>query len=94
MLGVKGVLHPNGDVFDTDGIYRRRVDDFRTEVAKLHGLDIAQFVDGIGGVDDARVGCHEAVHVRPDLQNLCIESCSNNTGGIVRTSASKVRCLA
>ena len=63
--GVEGVLYLNGDVCLEYRVYCRRIDNLRTEVAELGCLNVAQVAYGVGIVDDAWVGCHEAVHVGP-----------------------------
>ena len=90
MCGVKGVLHLDGYILDADGINRRRVDDLCTEVAELHGLDIAELVDGVGRLDDLRVGSHEAVDVGPYLEHLGIEGGSDDGSGVVRAATAQV----
>ena len=93
MFGVEGVLHLDGNIFHTDGIDRRRVDHFRTEVTEFHGLHIREFVDGIGTFDHLRVSRHEAIHIRPYLQYLGIQHGGDDGGGIVRTATPEVRRL-
>ena len=90
MLGVEGVLHPDGDVFDAHRIDGGRIDHLRTEVTQLHGLDIRQLVDGVGRLDDAGVGRHKAIHVRPYFQYFGIEGRSDDGCGVVRAATPQV----
>ena len=83
MLGIESVLDPDRDILDTDRVYRRGIDDLRTEVTKLHRLDIRKLIDGIGSLDDFRVGSHETVHIRPYLQTFRIQYSGYDRGGIV-----------
>ena len=94
MLRIEGVLHLDGNVLHADGINRRRINHLGTEVTELHRLDIRQLVDGIGRLDDAWVGCHETVHIRPYLQHLSVNGSCNDGCGIVRTTAPQVRRFA
>ena len=87
---VEGVLHLDGDVLDADRVDGRRIDDLGTKVTKLHRLDIRQFVDGIGCLDDTRVCGHETVYIRPYLQYLGIDGCCDDGSGIVRAASSEV----
>ena len=90
MFRVEGVLHLDGNILDADGIDGRRVDDLCAEVTQLHSLYIRQFVDGIGRLDDLRVGGHEAVDVGPDLKYLGIHSSSNDGCRVVGAAAPQV----
>ena len=90
MLGVEGVLHTNGNILHANGIDGGGIYNFRSEVAELHGLHIRQFVDGIGRLDDSRVGSHETIHVGPNFEYIGIESCRDDGSRVVATSASKV----
>ena len=72
MVGVKGVLNLDRDILDANGIDGRRIDYLCTEVTKLHCLHVRQLVDGISRLDHLGIGSHETIHIRPDLQNLCI----------------------
>ena len=93
-FGVEGVLHPDGDVLVADRINRRRIDHLGAEVAKLRCLHVAQFIDGIGGGNHARVGGHESVHVRPYLQAVGVQRGGNDCRGVVGTAPAQVRHLA
>ena len=72
----------------------RRVHHFGSEVAKLRGLYIAQFINGIGSGNHTRVGSHEAVHIRPDFQRIGIQCRSYNGSRIVGAAATEVSDLA
>ena len=93
MFRIEGVLYLDGDIFYTHRVYRRRVNHLGAEVAKLHGLDIRQLVDGIGRLDDARVGRHKAIHIGPYLQHFGIQCSCDDSCGIVRTAPSQIRSL-
>ena len=90
MFWVEGVLHLDGDILHTDGVYRRRIDDLGTEVTQLHSLNIRELVDGVGRLDNLRVGCHESVHIGPNLQHLCIQSSCNDSCCVVTSATSQV----
>ena len=94
MRGVERVLDLDGDVLDADGVDGWRIDDLGAEVTELHGLYVRQLVDGVCRLDDAWVGSHEAVNVRPDLQHFGIERCGNDGSRIVRTATSQIGRLA
>ena len=89
-VGIEGVLDQYGDVLGADRVQGGCVDDAGSEVAELHGLGVAELVDGVGGLDDLWVGCHEAVHVGPYLQDLSPELGRQDAGGVVGTSAAQV----
>ena len=93
MLRIEGVLHLDRNIPDANGIYCWRVDDLGSEVTELHSLHITQFVDGVGGLYDMRVGGHESIHVGPNFQHLGIKCCGNYRSGIVASATSKVRYL-
>ena len=93
ILGVEGVLHPDGDILDADGVNGRRIDDFRTEIAELHSLHVAQLVDRVRRLDHARIGGHETVDIGPDLQYLGIKGGGDDSGGIVTATTSEIRDL-
>ena len=67
-LEVKGVADADGDIFVIDGVNRWRIDDFRTEITKLHRLDEGELVDDVGRIDHARVCRHESIYVRPNFE--------------------------
>ena len=90
MFRVEGILDLDGDILDTDGINRRGIDDLRTEVTEFHGLHIREFVDGIGGLDDFRIGGHEAINVCPYLEDICVKGCCDNCCGIVAATTTKI----
>ena len=90
MVGVKGVLHLHRYVLHAYGIDGRWIDDLCTKVAQLHRFHVAQLVDGIGGLDNAWVGCHEPVDVGPYLQHLSIERCCDDGCGVVAAAPSQV----
>ena len=94
MLRIEGVLYLDRDVLDANRIDGWRIDNLGTEVAQLHGLDIAQLIDGIGCLDDTGVGRHKAIDVGPYLQDLRIEGCSNDGCCIVRAATTEVGGLA
>ena len=93
MLGIEGVFDLDGNVLDTHRINRRRINDLGSEVTQLHGLNVAEFVDGISGLDDAWVSRHKAVYIGPDLQDLSVKGCGNDACRIVATASSEVGCL-
>ena len=93
MLWVECVLHLYRDILHAYRIYRRRVDHLCTEVTKLHSLYVRKLVDGICRLDDARVCCHEAVNVCPNLKYVCIKGGSDDSCCIVRTTTTEVRYL-
>ena len=74
----------------THRIDSRRINHFRTKVAKLHSFYITQLVYGISSADDTRVGGHKAVHIRPYLQTGGIQRCGNDGSRIIRTATSQV----
>ena len=78
MFGIEGVLDLDRYIFYADGIDGRRIDDLRTKVTQLHRLYIREFVDGIGCLDDLRIGCHESVHIGPNLQHFGIQYSSDD----------------
>ena len=82
-VGVERVLHADRNVLHADGVDSRRIYHLRTEVAKLHRLDVAQLLNGVGSLYDARVGGHEAVHVGPNLKNFGVECCGDDGSCIV-----------
>ena len=94
VIGIEGVLHADGDILHAYGIDGRRINHLGTEVAELHGFHIAQFGDGIGGMDDARVGGHEPVDISPYLEHFGIERSRDNRGGIVASSTAEIGGLA
>ena len=83
-FGVEGVLDEDGDPLEADGVHGRRIDDLRAEVAQFHRLFVGQFVDDVRGPDDAGVGGHEPVHIRPYLQDGCVQGGRENAGRVVR----------
>ena len=70
---IERVFYPDGDILDAYGIDGRRIDDLGTEVTKFHGFDVTQLVDGVGRLDNARIGSHESIHVGPYFQHLGIK---------------------
>ena len=93
MLWVESVLDLDRYILDTNGINRWGIDDLGSEVAKLHSLDIRQLVDGVGSLDDLRVGCHKAVNIGPNLKYLGIQHSGNDRCCVVRTATTKVSGL-
>ena len=89
-LRTEGVADINVDVLVADGVERGRVNDLRAEVAQFHRFLVTEGVDHVGGADDARVGGHKAVHVRPDLQPVGPQGRRDDAGGVVRSAASEV----
>ena len=81
-------------ILDADWIYRRRINDLCSEVTKLHCLHITQFVNRVSRIDDARVGSHETIHIRPDFKCIGIKGGCNDTCCVVATSTPQVRHLA
>lgn len=84
-IRVESILNQDRYVFVTYRIDGRRIHHFCTEITKFGSLYISQLADSIGRTDHTRVGCHEAVYIRPNLQTIGIESCGNNSCGIVGT---------
>ena len=93
-LGIECVLDENGDMLDAHGIDGGRIDHLGTEVAEFHGLYIAEFGDDVGRTDDARIGCHESIHVGPYLQHSGIQHSCYDAGCVVAAAASQVGHLA
>ena len=93
-LGVERVLDEDRDILLAYGIDGGRIDHFRTEIAKLHGLHITQFVDGVSGVDDPWVSSHETIHICPDLQHLRIKDGCQYAGCVVRSATAEIGGLA
>ena len=75
----------------TDRVDGRRIDNFRTEVAKFRSLHITQFADGIGGGDHTGIGRHKAIYIRPDFQAVGVQCRSDNRRRIVGTASSQIR---
>ena len=92
--GVEGILDDDGDVLVEHREDCRRIDDLRTEVAKLHGLDEREFVDDVSRIDDTWIGSHEAIDIGPYFKHVGIQSSSNNRSSIVRTATSQVSHFA
>ena len=88
--GVERVFYQYGYVFMAHRVDGGGIDHLGAEVAKFGGFHIAQLVDGIGGGYNARVGSHEAVHIRPDFQAVGIQRGGNDGGGVVRAAPSQV----
>ena len=88
MFGIESILHPDRDILDAYGVDGRRINDFCTEVAELHRLDIREFVDGVSRLDDSRVSRHEPIYIGPNLQHVGTERRSNDAGCIVASSTS------
>ncbi|CDD48284.1 unknown [Bacteroides sp. CAG:875] len=74
----------------THRINGRRIHHLRPEVAQLHSLHVAQLLDRISRADDFRVGCHKAVHIRPDFQDIRIQRSRNDGSRVIRTTPSQV----
>ena len=89
-LRTEGVADINVDVFVADGVERGRINDLCAEVAQFHRFLVTEGVDYIRCADDARVGGHEAVHVRPDFQPVGFQGRSDDAGGVVRSAAPEV----
>ena len=94
MFWVERVFNTYGNVFDAYRINGRRIYDLRAKVAQLHGFHIAQFIDGIGCVDDTWVGSHETIDVCPYLQHFSIQCSCYDAGGVVTTATTQIGCLA
>ncbi len=92
-FGVEGVEYADGDVLVVDGIDRRRIDHLSSEVAQLHCFGERQTVYHVSRADNARVGSHKAVHVRPYLQYGSSESRCKDGCRIIRAAAPEVRHL-
>ena len=90
MFRIKCVLYLDGDILDADGIDGWRINHLGSEVTELHGLHVREFIDGIGTLDDLRIGCHKTIHIRPDLQYLCIQHGSDDRSRIVRATTAQV----
>ena len=82
------VFYQNRNILMTYRINRRRIHHFRTKVTQLHSLHITQLRNGISRADDTRVSCHKAIHIRPNFQNIRIQSCRNNRRCIIRSTSS------
>ena len=89
-LRIERILYQNRNILMTHRINRRRIHHFRTKVTQLHSLHITQLRNRISRADDTRVSCHKAIHIRPDFQNIRIQSCRNNGRCIVRSTSSQV----
>ena len=90
---VECVLYTYRYILNANGVYRRRINHLCTKVAKLHSLDIAQFVDSVCSLDYSWIGGHEAVYIGPYFEYVGIECCRNDSCCIVGTSASEVGYL-
>ena len=88
------ILDVDGYALDPHGVDGGRVDYLGAEVAQLHSLVVRELVYGVSIGDDARVGRHEAVHVRPDLKGGGIERRGDDGSGVVGASAAEVGRLA
>ena len=73
-LRIERILYQNRNILMTYRINRRRIHHFRTKVTQLHSLHITQLRNRISRADDTRVSCHEAIHIRPDFQNIRIQA--------------------
>ena len=94
ILWVERVLNQNRDILDAHRVNRRWIHHLRTEVAQLRCLHIGQPFDGICRVNHPRVCRHEARHIRPNLQHLCIQRSRQNGSRIVAAATSEVGHLA
>ena len=81
-------------MLDADGVDGGRIDHFGAEVAELHCLDVGQFWNDVCRADDARIGCHETIHVGPYLEHACIQCRSDDAGGVVASASAQVCHLA
>ena len=92
-LGIECIFNENRNIFMADRVNCRRINHFRSEIAKFHSLHIAQFFNRIGRTDHSRISGHESVHICPYLQNVRIKCCCNDWSRIVRASPSQIRHL-
>ena len=90
MFWVEGVLYLDRYILDADGINGRRINHLRTEVTQFHRLYVREFVNGVGTLDHLRIGCHEAIHIGPNLKYLGIEYSSNDGCSVVRTTTTQI----
>ena len=90
ILWTERIFDKDRNILDTDRINRRRINHFRTEIAKFRSLHIRQLVDGVCRVDDTRVSCHEARHIRPYLQHLSIQRSCQDSCRVVAAATSQV----
>ena len=93
-IRVESILNQDRYVFVTYRIDGRRIHHFCTEITKFGSLYISQLADSIGRTDHTRVGCHDDVYIRPNLQTIGIESCGNNSCGIVGTAPAQIRYVS
>ena len=89
-IWIEGILYLDWDIVDTNWVDSRRVDNLCTEVAKLHSLNITQFVDRISWFDDTWIGCHKSIYVSPDFKDFRIQCSSNDSSSIVTTTTTEV----
>ena len=92
-FGVECILNANWNILYAYRIYRWRINNLCTKVAKLHCLDITKLVYSISGLYYTRVGCHKAIDIGPYLEYVGIEGSCNNSSGIVGTTTSEIGCL-
>ena len=82
-IRIECVLYAYRYILNANGVYRRRINYLCTKVAKLHSLDIAQFVDSVCCLDNSWIGGHEAVYICPYFEYISIECCRNDSCCIV-----------
>ena len=94
VFGIECIFNLNGDIFYTNGVDGRGIDNFGSKVTQLHRLDITQFVDGVSRFNHTWVGSHKSIHIGPNLQHLGIQCCSNDGCCIIATATPQVSGLA
>ncbi|MCG3119737.1 MAG: hypothetical protein ALAOOOJD_02248 [bacterium] len=85
--GTFGVQHANGNIlFDRwqDGA---RMQNFRAKICQLRRFVECHLFDATRLGKKRRIGAEDAVHVRPDLNLLNGERCTEDGGGIIRAAA-------
>ena len=87
VVGLVRVADVQGDVLLAHGEDRPLVEHLRADVAQLAQLGIGDALDGLGILDDARVGHQEAGHVRPVLIDVRVERGRGQRAGDVAAAA-------
>ena len=81
----------HGNVFLRKLGHGGRKDHFGTEVAELHGLGVAEFIDDAGRGHDTRIGRHHARYIRPLFKHSGVEEASGVGGTEVASSPAECR---
>ena len=89
-IRIECILYQNRNVFMAYRINGRRINHLSSEVTQLHCFHITQFGNRICSTDDTGVGSHKTIHIGPYLQNIRIQSRSQNRSCIIRTSTSQI----